>query len=171
MHKVRIAQRQLTLWVLTVLCWTAMTSLALAAEDKKDEEGAPVPYLMPYVVVIGGIGLGMLLICRPSGREDRTKKEALPGSLTAEQLKGSQKKKGPQGPQRRGKEVSPDARNALTLSIIAAVLPLIGGLLLGPFALWKAAQARKSIKQNPRLTGDNLALAGMIVGILVAVLL
>ncbi len=154
---------KLKLGLLTALCWTALAGLVLAQEEKKEDAGAPQPYLLPYVLVLLSVGLGMMIICRPSYREDRTKKEALPGSITAEQLHGKQKKAMPsQGP-RRTKQVSPEAKSALTLAIVGAVLPVLG-LLLGPFAFYKASQARQAIKRNPRLTGDNFAVAGMIVG-------
>lgn len=164
MSKLRDLSGKLKLCLLTTVCWTAMAGLVLAQEEKKEEEGAPQPYLLPYVLVLLSIGLGMMVICRPSRRDDGIKKAALPGAITAEQLQGSKKKKAaPQTGPRRTKEVSPDAKNALTLAIVGAVLPVLG-LLLGPFAVVKGLNARKTIKKNPRLTGDNFAVAGMIVG-------
>jgi hypothetical protein len=161
MSKLRDLRGQLTVWVLTALCWTAMAGVALAQDDKDKDPSAPTPYLLPYVLVGAGVGLGLLVLFRPTNRSDGIKRETLPGTLSAAQLKSH--KKAPQAAAKRGKEVSPDAKNALILSIVGAVVPVVG-LLIGPLALWKAAGARKAIKQNPRLTGDNLAVAGMVVG-------
>lgn len=164
MSKLRDVRGKLKLCVLTTVCWTVMAGLVLAQEEKKEESAAPQPYLLPYVLVLLSIGLGMMVICRPSRRDDGIKKEALPGTISVDQLHGGKKKTAAaQAGPRRTKEVSPDAKNALTLAIVGAVLPVLG-LLLGPFAVLKASNARKTIKKNPRLTGDNLAVAGMIVG-------
>lgn len=164
MSKLRDFRGQLLVWLLTALCWTALTGLAVAQSqsDKDKEAAAPTPYLLPYVLVGAGIGLGLLVLFRPTNRTDGIKHETLPGTLTAAQLKGHTKK-APQAAAKRGKELSPDAKNALIVSIVGAVVPVVG-LLVGPLAIWKAAGARKTIKQNPRLTGDSYAVAGMVVG-------
>jgi len=163
MSKLRDFRGQLLVWLLTALCWTALAGLAMAQNqsDKDKEEGAPTPYLLPYVLVGAGIGLGLLVLFRPTNRTDGIKHATMPGTLTAAQLKSH--KKAPQTAAKRGKELSPDAKTALILSIVGAVVPVVG-LLIGPLAIWKAAGARKTIKQNPRLTGDSYAVTGMVIG-------
>ena len=54
------------------------------------------------------------------------------------------------------------------MAILGAVVP-VAGLGLGPFAIWKALQARKLIQQNAHLTGDRIAVAGLATGIGAAV--
>lgn len=142
--------------------WAALANGAWG-QEKKEEAARPAPFLVPYALVILSIGLGMMVLCRSSRRQDRAKSEALPAGLTPEQLRAGTKPKAPAGPVRRGKEMSEEAKSALTVAIVGVVLPVLG-LLLGAFALWKSLQAKKHIKENPRLTGENVAMAGMIVG-------
>jgi len=156
--------RKSTRFAMAAFLWTALAGVATAQVDKKEEKAKPAPYLLSYTLVILGVGLGMMVICRSSRRKDRAKSEVMAAGLTPEQLKASAaKSKAPAGPVRRGKEMSEDAKSALTLAIAAAVLPVLG-LLLGPFALWKAMQAKKKIQSDARLTGEGIALAGMVVG-------
>ncbi|MCW2767310.1 MAG: hypothetical protein JWO11_3269 [Nocardioides sp.] len=67
----------------------------------------------------------------------------------------------------------PSATTAMTLGLVS----LIGGfmcglpLVLGPFAWWTGARARRDIRADPRLDGDGQALAGMVTGIIATVFL
>jgi hypothetical protein len=67
----------------------------------------------------------------------------------------------------------PQAATALALGLIG----LIGGfacalpLVLGPFAWWIGAKARREIQADPSLDGDAQALAGMVTGIVATVFL
>jgi hypothetical protein len=150
--------------VFALVFWYLLASVAWAQPDqKKEEAGKPAPYLLSYTLVILGVGLGMMVVCRSSRRKDRAKAEAVTPGLTAEQLKGSGRK-APTGMTPRGKEMCKEAQESLTGACIAFVIPALG-LVLGPFSLWKAIQARKLIKQNPRLTGDKIAIAGLVASI------
>jgi hypothetical protein len=62
--------------VLTMANWLAVHGAALAQgmAPKKPENGGG-SYIVPYTLVIVGIGLGLLLVCRSSRRRDRAKPE------------------------------------------------------------------------------------------------
>jgi heme/copper-type cytochrome/quinol oxidase subunit 2 len=58
--------------------WLAVYGIALAQapQPKKDEPQLnSTVYVMAYMIVIFGIALGMLLVCRSSNRRDRAKPE------------------------------------------------------------------------------------------------
>jgi hypothetical protein len=55
-------------------CWLTVCGVAVAEEQKK-EEGSGGDYVLMYFLVILGVALGMLLICRPSRRRDRARPE------------------------------------------------------------------------------------------------
>lgn len=67
----------------------------------------------------------------------------------------------------------PSASTAMALGLVG----LIGGfacalpLVLGPFAWWIGAKARREIRADPRLDGDGQALAGVVTGIIATVFL
>jgi hypothetical protein len=59
------------------------------------------------------------------------------------------------------------ARTSLILSIVSL---LICGVILGPAAIVEGVKARKRIREsNGRLTGDGMALAGIIIGVIATV--
>jgi len=63
--------------------WLATSGVALAAppkEELKPEVGSGV-YVMLYFLVIFGITLGMLCVCRPCNRRDRAKIEQFADKL------------------------------------------------------------------------------------------
>jgi hypothetical protein len=57
--------------------WLAVHGTALAAlqQEEKKAEGGGGSYVLPYALVILGIALGLLVVCRPSHRRDRAKPE------------------------------------------------------------------------------------------------
>ena len=129
-----------------------------STEKAKDDK--PPMFVGPYALVIACVGLGVWVLCRPSRREGPKETAWLPsGLLGSGDAEGEAKKKGPAA---RGKEVCPQAKTALNISI-AGIVPVLG-LLLGGLGLFKSIQAKKLIAENRRLTGDGLALAGIIVG-------
>jgi len=56
---------------------------------------------------------------------------------------------------------APGATASLTLGIIA----LGCGLIFGPFAITNSVSAKKRIANDPRLCGEGMAKAGMVLGI------
>jgi hypothetical protein len=68
---------------------------------------------------------------------------------------------------------NPRANTALVLGLVA----LAGGFLcwlpivVGPFAWWTGARARREIRQDPRLEGETQALVGLVTGAIATVLL
>lgn len=65
------------------------------------------------------------------------------------------------------KLTSPDARSALICGLVGLVFC---GVVLGPLAISKAGAAKRAIAADPSLTGEGLATAGMVLGILDLVL-
>ena len=62
-------QGQLLLW--TVAIWSMSSPLALAAKKKAAEVKEEKSYVFPYFIVMVGLALGLMAICRPSSRADR----------------------------------------------------------------------------------------------------
>ena len=143
------------------------TGTAWAQRESGDKKGPTPPlYVMPYALVIMCVGLGTMLVCRSANRQSMTKKWKSRGWMGhAEQASGG-KKKG--GPAVRTKQVSKEAQTALSISI-AGIIPVVG-LVLGAFGAWKSVRARALIAQNKLLTGDGIALAGIIVGAVMVVI-
>lgn len=65
------------------------------------------------------------------------------------------------------RETAKEATEALWCGIIGL---FCFGIILGPVAIYKGIQARKVITENPMLTGDGLATAGIALGALAIVL-
>ena len=64
--------------LLALVGWLAVYGVALAQKpgEKKDEPQLNSGvYVMAYMIVIFGIALGMLLVCRSSNRRERAKPE------------------------------------------------------------------------------------------------
>jgi heme/copper-type cytochrome/quinol oxidase subunit 2 len=63
----------------TLLGWLAVHAAALAevpaAKPKEGESVGSMTYVMAYGLVIFGVVLGMLFVCRSSNRRDRAKPE------------------------------------------------------------------------------------------------
>ena len=67
--------------------WLATSGVALAApvkEEPKPEVGSGV-YVMMYFLIIFGIAIGMICVCRPCNRRDRAKTEQFADRLEAEE--------------------------------------------------------------------------------------
>jgi hypothetical protein len=59
-----------------------------------------------------------------------------------------------------------EANIAFILAMVSVVLSIFCcGLILGPVAIVRGAEAMKLINENPRLTGSGKALAAIIVGV------
>ena len=59
----------------TIGGWLAVHGTALAAAAPKKEDNGGGSYVLPYFLVILGVGLGLLLVCRSSHRRDRARPE------------------------------------------------------------------------------------------------
>jgi len=184
-----MSQNRAFWWRLNLLVLTAVLlagapslsrapSLAWAQEDEEEEEeeeyddggaaGAtgkaaekkPPKYVAPYALVIVCVGMGVWLICRPSRRAGPKQTAWLPSVTGKGDAEAGEKK----GPARRGKELCQEAKTGLNMAI-AGIIPFVG--ILG---IWKSIQAKKIISQNRRLTGEGMALAGIIVGAVTVVI-
>jgi SNF family Na+-dependent transporter len=60
----------------TMACWLAVQGMALAQGLPKKEDNGGGSYVLPYFLLILGVGLGMLLVCRASHRRDRARPES-----------------------------------------------------------------------------------------------
>jgi heme/copper-type cytochrome/quinol oxidase subunit 2 len=70
--------------------WLAVYGVVLAqqpGEKKEEPKLNSGTYVMAYMVVIFGIALGMLLVCRSSNRRERAKPEQFGESKTKEENK------------------------------------------------------------------------------------
>ena len=73
MNRLQSLWQMLKYFALSAFCWLALyeTVLAKAMEEiKEDPNGG---WTLPYGLIMMGIVLGMLVLCRPSGRRDRAK--------------------------------------------------------------------------------------------------
>ncbi len=55
-------------------CWLAPVAEAWAQQGGISERKAS-PWVMPYALVLLGIGLGLLILCKPSRRREKAKVE------------------------------------------------------------------------------------------------
>ena len=56
--------------------WLAVHGTALARQAKEETEGGSGSYVAPYAIVLLGVGLGLLLVCRASRRRERARPES-----------------------------------------------------------------------------------------------
>jgi SNF family Na+-dependent transporter len=75
MKYLRLLGRGGKLVFFTTACWLVVHGTVLAQVPPKKEETGGGSYVLPYMLVLLGIGLGMLCVCRSSGRRDRAKPE------------------------------------------------------------------------------------------------
>jgi hypothetical protein len=61
------------------------------------------------------------------------------------------------------KETSPAAKEALKYALVGL---LCCGIILGPLAFVKGTEAKKEIARNPRLTGEGIATAAQVIGVI-----
>jgi hypothetical protein len=76
MKYLRLLLRGGRLVCFTTAGWLAAHGTVLAEAPGKKEETGGGSYVMAYMLVLLGIGLGLLSVCRSSGRRDRAKPEA-----------------------------------------------------------------------------------------------
>jgi hypothetical protein len=72
---------------LALVGWLAVDGVAWAQAPAKKEEAPALnssTYVMAYILVIFGIALGMLLVCRSSNRRERAKPEQFGDAKNAE---------------------------------------------------------------------------------------
>ena len=65
----------LRLSALAFACWAAVQAPALAQAAKEEVDDKGGNWVMPYALVLMGIGLGLLVVLRSSRRRDRAKPE------------------------------------------------------------------------------------------------
>jgi hypothetical protein len=76
MKYLRLLWRGGRLVFFTTAGWLAIHGTVLAQAAPKKDEKAGGSYVLAYMLVLLGIGLGMLCVCRSSGRRERAKPEA-----------------------------------------------------------------------------------------------
>ena len=170
--------RRLNLLALAAVCWTALHTVAwaqAAGGGVKEGGGGGPAYLAPYALVVLCIGLGMLFVCRSARRRLRARPEeyksaGLIGSDDEEAegaASGEYQPPGMRAAARRASQECKEAKSALTYAIVGI---FCFGIILEPIAFFKALQAKKLIKEDPRLTGDGKATAALIISIVSLVL-
>jgi heme/copper-type cytochrome/quinol oxidase subunit 2 len=76
MKRLRSIGRTLKTLAGTAVCWAAVHGTALAqARPQDEEEEGGASWTMSYLLVLFGVGLGMLLVCRSSRRRERARPE------------------------------------------------------------------------------------------------
>jgi hypothetical protein len=169
----RSLSRGLRLVSLILLGWASLQGTVWADRRQNTPEQPPpetgANWVPGYAITLLGIALGLLVTLRSSNRQDPSRGGAA-GGMTPEELRAAADAAANAGkkPVQWGPELCPEAKTSLTMAIVGAVIP-VAGLGLGPFAIWKALQARKLIRQSAHLTGDRIAVAGMATGIAAAV--
>ena len=89
MSHLRSFWRVLKTLTMAAVCWAAVYGSALAKKpavpEEEGGEGGAAAWTMPYGLVILGVALGMLLVCRSSRRRERARPESYDeGKLTKE---------------------------------------------------------------------------------------
>ncbi len=74
MQSLRAFPRRGYAWLLTAGCWLAPAGRAWAQAGDGGARGAS-PWVMSYALVFLGIGLGLLILCKPSKRREKAKVE------------------------------------------------------------------------------------------------
>lgn len=59
----------------TLAGWLLLHNIALAQGQPQGEQSSGGTYVVSYMLVLLGVGLGLLVVCRPSGRRDRARPE------------------------------------------------------------------------------------------------
>ena len=169
MKRFRQTLRGLKLLPLILVGWAVLQGMVWAA-NRPNTPDTPPPetsanWVPGYAITLLGITLGLLVTLRSSHRHDPATGGGA-GGVNPEELRAAAEAAAKAGakPVEWGPELCPEAKTALTMAIVGAVIPL-AGLGLGPFAIWKALQARKLIQQSAHLKGDPIAVAGLATGI------
>lgn len=86
--------QRLKLLCLTALMWSAVYGTALArgrgAPKKPPVGGSATSWILPYFLVVFGVGLAMLFICRSSRRRDRARPESYEGGKITKEMQQQQ---------------------------------------------------------------------------------
>ena len=159
--------RKLNLLALAAVYWMTVhgAAWAQAAEPADEGGGGAGSWLLPYALVVLCVGLGMLFVCRSAKRRARAKPEEYKsaGLIHEDTEEASTGEYQPPGMRaaaaQRGSRECKEAKTALILAL--ASLPCAPAL--APIAIRKALQAKKMIKEDPRLTGDGMATAALII--------
>ena len=97
MNRLRSIWTALKTLAAAALCWAALCGTVLAAAKEKEEKGGgPTSWIIPYILVLLGVALGMMLVCRSARRRDRARPETYGDAkvaLTGEKKKETKKKK------------------------------------------------------------------------------
>ena len=71
MNRLQSIWRTLKMPVMSAACWMAVYGTALAQPPKQEKGGGS--WIASYGLILGGIVLGMLFVCRSSRRRERAK--------------------------------------------------------------------------------------------------
>ncbi|MCH2128551.1 MAG: hypothetical protein MK179_05375 [Pirellulaceae bacterium] len=64
--------RQFMWYAFTGIFWIQLVAVSLAQEmgEEADGESGQENWILPYALVVLGVGLGILVVCRPSKRKE-----------------------------------------------------------------------------------------------------
>ena len=131
-------------------CWDSKTGCSVVACAN-----APLRQLAPAVAAVAASGLAPGLMACPTCRS------TIPaGSMICGLCKAITS---PDGLYHGPKVNAKDAVQALTFGIIGL---FICGVIFGPIAIPKANSAKQQIRNDPTLTGEGMANAGLVMGII-----
>ncbi|MDZ7616992.1 MAG: hypothetical protein U1E05_08310 [Patescibacteria group bacterium] len=71
----RTFMRCIGLYCLGAICWLSMAGQAWAQQGADTSEKSASPWVVPYILVIFAVGLGLLIVCKPSRRREKAKAE------------------------------------------------------------------------------------------------
>lgn len=75
MRYLRTFMRRVLPYCFTAACWLAFAGQAWAQQEGGKTEKSASPWVLPYALVIFAVGLGLLIVCKPSRRRDKAKVE------------------------------------------------------------------------------------------------
>jgi hypothetical protein len=149
---------RMKLWIFQLLIGGAIFLHSTPLFAQEEEETEEPEWVISYALILLITFLGVYLIVRTSKRSERATEEKYEVKGLGDLLKNAKPAK--KRTKKRGKvEVHPEANSALTISVV-------GCLVLGfpcIFGLIKGLKAKKQIQSDPRVTGENQALAAIIV--------
>lgn len=68
--------RRVSIFLSVAVCWLTVGARAWAQQGSPTVGGRGAsPWVLPYALVILGVGLGLLILCKPSKRREKAKVE------------------------------------------------------------------------------------------------
>ena len=76
MKPLQYLRRGVSICLLAAVCWLTIVAEVWAQQGSPTVGGQGAsPWVLPYALVILGVGLGLLILCKPSKRREKAKVE------------------------------------------------------------------------------------------------